>query len=116
MHRTKTDKKYFQKIYRNVLSRKTRFYHRNVALNGVDTNIKAVLVRKHDSVLKTLGGLNQHDNNICYFLINRKSFDTFFFHGNVDVVVVDSFYRVVAIFDNVLPNQTLTIPKNARHI
>jgi hypothetical protein len=23
---------------------------------------------------------------------------------------------VVAIFDNVLPNQTLTIPKNARHI
>jgi hypothetical protein len=116
MYRNEKDQKAVDKIIKNVLSRQTTYFRRNLAINKIGTNIKVVKVKKTESYLEKFGGLSSIDGDICFVIEHAETFDTFLFNTRVDVVGTDMHQRVIKTFINVSPDNLLEFSKTTCNI
>jgi hypothetical protein len=112
----KSDRKFIDKMHRNSMVRDTKFFHRNLAINREPTDIKIIKIKKRDELLTTVGGLNNLDENICYYVQSFKGFSTLLFQSIIDIVTTDNHHRVIGLFPNTQKDKIVNIPKETRFI
>jgi hypothetical protein len=116
MYRNKKEHQYLNKIYANVLSRKSPYFKRTLSINHKFTDVQIIKLTKNDNFLEKIGGFSMLEKNTCFFIRHIKQFDTFLFNTRVDVVATDFNHRVVETLSNISPDNILRLPKKTHNV
>lgn len=111
----KNTNKFKRNMIGNAIINFRKHYHRNCHLNGVDTGIKIIKLKRSEvgSVIAPLKDPSQHE---CYFISNTKGLTTLFFKKKYDVVAIDNNHHITDLIKAVSPNKGYRMPKSSKHL
>lgn len=116
MFRTKIQQKYLNKICTKAVLRKSNIYRKTMHLNTCDTNMKIMIIKTNKDFFDHVVSKKNWDDNLVFLWRKKTELSTYLFKSEVDIIVCDSYFKVINLIKNVQPNSNLNLPEKSFNI
>lgn len=102
LYQNEKRQKFIKKIYENVVCRKSVYFRRNLSINGKQTNVKIIKIKKDFN--RIICGLNSNSDDICLLIEHQNKIELDNLNNTLDMIGTN-YKGTVLIEKKLIPNQ-----------